>query len=297
MTTTRLYVIFVSLFMIAELLGCKDHLFIVTPGADRLRVKTITQQVAGGASVNTVNAFSYNGQGRLSSILAYQSPDSTVAPVENTTYQYDTQNRLIRVLHSQVRRGLNSETYTLTYNTAGQLSGLGNAPSTFNLSLQYNSANQVSSYSRSIGVGGLRSTGGGLLTFAGNNLTSASENFNVYASGGSPTAPPVYGRVTNTTYTFDDKLNPFYGVFIIPAPGVFLAFPSSPGALSPFYILYGGIDNTLNLSQNNVLSAVNSSGTTTLYTYTYNAANLPVSRTTTINSATTEVLRFDYESY
>lgn len=296
MTTTRLYVTFISLLMIAQLLSCKDHLFIVTPGADRLRVKTITQQVTGRVSANTVNAFSYDEQGRLSSLMAYQTPDSTVAPVENTTYQYDTQNRLIRVLHSQVQRGSSFETYTLTYNAAGQLSELANAPSTFSVSLQYNSANQVSGYSKSIGVSGLRSTGGGALSFTGNNLTSASEIFNVYRTGGSSLDPPVYSRSIRMTYTFDDKLNPFYGVFIIPAPGVFLPYAGF-GTFGPFYMLYGGIDNTLNLSQNNVLSAVNSDGTTTVYNYTYNTANLPTSRTTIINSAITEVLRFDYESY
>lgn len=126
---------------------------------------------------------------------------------------------------------------------------------------------------------------------------SVSEDFKVFRSGESAAAPPAYYRLTSTTYTFDDKLDPFYGVFIIPAPGVFLPFASSPGALSPFYMLYGGIDNTLNLSQNNVLSAVSSNGTTTQYSYTYNAANLPASRTTTLNSVVTEVLRFGYESY
>ncbi|GAB3769226.1 hypothetical protein GCM10028818_04910 [Spirosoma horti] len=294
MNTTRLYKGFIGLLMAVELLSCKDHLYVVTPGADRLRVKSISQQVTGRASENTVNAFSYDGQGRLSSILTYQAPDSTVAPVENTIYQYDTQNRLVRVQHSQVRRGSSAETYTLTYNAAGQLSGLANSTSTFSVSLQYNSANQVSGYSKSIGVSGLRSTGGGALSFTGNNLTSSAENFNVYRTGGSPSDPPVYSRSIRMTYTFDDKLNPFYGVFIIPAPGVFLPFAGS-GAFGPFYMLYGGIDNTLNLSQNNVLSAVNSDGTNTVYTYTYNAANLPASRTTIINGAITEVLRFDYE--
>ncbi|GAB3804413.1 hypothetical protein GCM10028819_35940 [Spirosoma humi] len=296
MTTTRLYVALISLLMVAELLGCKDHLFIATPGAYRLRVKTITQQVTSRASMNTVNTFSYDGQGKLRSILAYRSPDSTVAPVENTIYEYDGQNRLIKVQHAEVRRGSNSETYTLSYNAAGQLSELANMPSTFSVSLQYNSANQVSSYNKGISVGGLRSTGGGSFTFTGHNLTSSYETFTVYASGGSPTAPPVYSRVTSTTYTFDDKPNPFYGVFIIPASGVFLPFAGS-GAFGPFSVLYGGIDNTLNLSQNNVLSAVNANGTTTVYSYTYNAANLPDSRTTTTNGALIDVLRFDYESY
>lgn len=297
MIISRLYAGFISLLIVAGLFGCQGHSTEVTPGSDRLRVKTITQQVTSSGSVSAVSGFSYDGQGRLSSMLAYRIPDSTVAPVEKTVYQYDTQNRLIQVQHSEVRRGTNSETYTLAYNTAGQLAQLSHTPSTFSLSFQFNSANQLSGYTRGISVGGLRSSGGGSFSFTGNNLTSASEDFKVFRSGESPAAPPAYYRLTSTTYTFDDKLDPFYGVFIIPAPGVFLPFASSPGALSPFYMLYGGIDNTLNLSQNNVLSAVSSNGTTTQYSYTYNAANLPLSRTTTLNGVVTEVLRFTYESY
>lgn len=297
MIPSRLYTGFISLLLVVELVGCKDNSTVVTPDTDRLRMKTITRQITSSASVSSVSAFSYDGQGRLSSIMAYQLPDSLVAPVEKTLYQYDTQNRLVQVQHAVVRRGSNSETYTLTYNAAGQLTQMANSPSTFTITPQYNSANQVSGYSRGIGVGGLRSSGGGSFTFTGNNLTGATEDFKVFRSGESPSAPPVYSRLTSTTYTYDDKLNPFYGVFIIPAPGVFLPFASSPGALSPFYMLYGGLDNTLNLSQNNVLSAVDGNATTTRYSYTYNAANLPTSRTTTTNSTVTEVLRFDYESY
>lgn len=105
MITSRLCTGIVSLLMVVELLGCQDHSTGVTPGPDRLRVKTITQQLTGSASVSAVSAFSYDGQGRLSSIVAYRMPDSTVAPVENTVYQYDTQDRLIQVQHSEVRRG------------------------------------------------------------------------------------------------------------------------------------------------------------------------------------------------
>ena len=297
MKTTRLFTGFICLLLVGSLLGCEDHQGQgVTPGANRLRVKTITQQLTSSASVSTVSAFSYDGQGRLSLITAFQTPDSLVAPVENTVYQYNPQNRLAQVQHSIVRRGTNTETYTLAYNGAGQLSYLVNLPSTFSIAPQYNPANQPTTYSKAISVGGLQSSGGGSLTFTGNNLTFASETFLVYRTGGSPTAPPVGGNVANTTYTFDTKLNPFYGVFIIPAPGVFRPFANTPSAFGPFYTLYGGIDNPYNLSQNNVLTAVNATGTTT-YGYTYNAANLPTSRTTTTAAGVTEVLRYEYESY
>lgn len=297
MTTTRLVTGFICLIMVGAFPGCADHLFqVVTPGANQLRVKLITQQLTNNASLSTVSAFSYDGQDRLSSILAYQLPDSAVASVENTVYQYDPQHKLTQVQHSVIRRGSNGEIYTLAYNAAGQLSQLANSPSTFSISPQYNAANQLTGYSKGISVGGLQSSGGGSLTFTGNNLTSGSEAFSVFRSGGSPSAPPVYSRSTSTSYTFDDKRNPFYGAFIIPAPGVFLPFAGTTSFFGPFYTLYGGIDNSFNLSQNNVLSAVNSSGTT-LYRYTYNAANLPTSRTTTTPNGVTEILRLDYEVY
>ncbi|WP_063881402.1 hypothetical protein [Spirosoma spitsbergense] len=301
MTTTRLFRGLVCLLVIVEFWGCTDHrLPVVTPGANRLRVKTITQQLTSSASVSIVNAFSYDGQGRLSSIIAYQTPDSVLAPVENTLYQYDGQNRLTQVQHAQIRRGSASESYGLTYNSVGQLSGLSNSPSSFFVSPRYNSDNKVSTYGKSISISGLRSSGGGSFTFTANNLTSANEAFSVSASVGPPSAPPVYSRSINASYTFDNKVNPFYGVFIIPAPGVFLPFASSSPAFGPFYTLYGGIDNPYNLSENNVLSVAGSNGVSPLaitYSYTYNSANLPTSRTTMTNSVVTETLIFTYEAY
>jgi hypothetical protein len=295
MTTRRLFTGFICLLIVGEFLGCADHQGqIVTPGVNRLRVKSITQ-VTGTPSVSTVSAFSYDGQGRLSLISAYRSPDSTVAAVENTGYQYDLQSRLTQVQHAVVRRGSNTETYTLTYNNANQLVQLTNSVSTFSVTPQYNSANQVMGYGKSISVSGLSSSGGGTLTYTGNNLTTRSETFSVFRTGGSPTAPPVYTQPITTTYTYDDKVNPFYGVFIIPAPGVFHAYAGF-GIFGPYYTLYGGIDNPNNLSKNNVLSGVTSSGTTT-YSYTYNSANLPTSRTTTTTTGVSEILRYEYESY
>ncbi|MFD1144196.1 hypothetical protein ACFQ4C_23930 [Larkinella insperata] len=299
MTTTRLGSGFVSLLLIFELFGCADHrLQVVTPGADRLRVKSITQHVSGSSSVSTVSAFSYDGQGRIRLIVAYQLPDSAVAPVENTVYQYDNQHRLTQVQHSTVRRGSATETYTLTYDNTGRMTQLTNEPSTFRLEPRYNSDNKVSSYNRGVNIGGLQSTGASSFTFTGNNLTRAYEEFSVNRTGG-PSGQIVYSRVVNATYTFDDKINPFYGVFLIPAPGVFLQFPTTPSMFGPSYTLYGGVDNPYNLSQNNVLTAALSSGilATYVYNYTYNAANLPTTRTTTRNGDVTEILHYEYEPH
>ncbi|QKZ15771.1 hypothetical protein HU175_15550 [Spirosoma sp. KUDC1026] len=251
--------------------------------------------MTGTPSVSTVSAFSYDEQGRLSSISAYRSPDSAAAAVENTVYQYDSQSRLTQVRHAVVRRGSNAETYTLVYNSANQLVQLTNSVSTFSVTPQYNSVNQVTGYGKSISVSGLSSGGNGTFTYTGNNVTTTSETFSVFRTGGSPTAPPVYTQPITTTYTYEDKVNPFYGVFIIPAPGVFHAYAGF-GIFGPYYTLYGGIDNPNNLSKNNVLSAVMASGTTT-YGYTYNSANLPTSRITSTATGVSEILRYEYELY
>ncbi|GAB2522903.1 hypothetical protein [Spirosoma aerophilum] len=293
----RLPIRFIVILLLSALLGCADHLFpVVTPGTARLRVKALTQVVTSQLSLSTVSAFSYDEQNRLRSLVAYQLPDSSVAPVEQTRYEYDAQGRLSQVQHAMVRRGSLTETYTFTYNQAGQLAQLVNLPSTFRVSLQYNAANLLTGFGKGIGVSGLQSTGGGSLTFTGPNLTNASETLSVFRSGGSPTAPAVYSRSTSTTYAFDDKTNPFYGAFLIPAPGVFLPFASSSPAFGPFYTFYGGIDNVFNLSQNNVVSAEMASATTT-YSYSYNGTNLPIRRTTTTPAGITEILHYEYEAY
>ncbi|WP_228724177.1 hypothetical protein [Spirosoma sp. KUDC1026] len=295
MTTRRLLTGIIGLFIATEFFGCADHQGqTIIPGINRLRVKSITQ-ITGTPSVSTVSAFSYDEQGRLSSISAYRSPDSAAAAVENTVYQYDSQSRLTQVRHAVVRRGSNAETYTLVYNSANQLVQLTNSVSTFSVTPQYNSVNQVTGYGKSISVSGLSSGGNGTFTYTGNNVTTTSETFSVFRTGGSPTAPPVYTQPITTTYTYEDKVNPFYGVFIIPAPGVFHAYAGF-GIFGPYYTLYGGIDNPNNLSKNNVLSAVMASGTTT-YGYTYNSANLPTSRITSTATGVSEILRYEYELY
>ncbi|QMW05277.1 hypothetical protein [Spirosoma foliorum] len=294
MNTTRLLQSFCVLLLLVGFFGCKDHLNpAIAPGDSRIRIKTITQD--GGSNTSKVSAFKYDAQGRLSLIIGYQALDSSTTSVENTVFQYDSQSRLTQAQHSVVRRGSTTETYMFSYNSAGQLSGLLNSPSTYTIGLQYNTANQVSTYTKAIAVGGLVSSGGGSFTFTGSNLTSSSEKFTVRRIGEPSTFPPVYGRSVNTTYTFDDKINPFYGVFVIPAPGVFLPFAGS-GVLGPFYTYYGGIDNSLNMSQNNVTSAVAGS-TTTFYSYTYNVNNLPIRRITTTGGNVVETLTFEYESY
>lgn len=298
MNKTRHFLGLIILLLIGGLYSCLDHrLPVITPGSNQLRVKTIiqqsiNQQATPGSSVSVVSAFSYDNQNRISSILAYQLPDSTAAPVEKTIYQYDTQSRLTKVKHSDVRVASRSETYTLTYE-AGNLSGIRNDPSTFGISTTYDATNHPANFTKSVvPLGGLQFSDSGSFTYTGNNLTASIEKV-LFIRLGEPR--PLADYTVNTTYTYDDKLNPFYGAFIVPALGSY-----QPGLLQGGGVastLYGGIDNRLNFSQNNVLSAVSDGGTTTTYAYTYNAANLPTTRLTTTGGGVTEIRRFEYEPY
>ena len=297
MNTTRLFFGLLVLLFASELISCMDHrLPVITPGSNQLRVKSITRQLTSGSSLSTVSAFSYDNQNRISSILGFQLPDSTAAPVENTVYQYNAQNRLAQVQHSEIRRGsiptLRSETYTLAYE-AGNLSGIRNDPSTFGISATYDATNRPLRFVKSVvPVGGLQYSDSGSFTFTGNNLTSSSEKV-LFLRLGEPR--PIADFTTDITYTFDDKLNPFYGAFIVPVLGSYQPGLIQGGGTAT--TLYGGLSNWLNFSQNNVVSAVASNGPTTAYSYTYNAANLPITRITTTNGNVTELLRYDYESY
>ncbi|GAB2554638.1 hypothetical protein [Spirosoma areae] len=294
MKPTHLRQWLLSLLFVATVLSCIDHRVpVVSPGSgpERLRVKTITQETPN--SPTKVSAFKYDSQNRLSLIIGYETPDSSVAPVENTTYQYDGQNRLTQVQHTFVRRAplysFDGDTYTYSYNGAGQVSNLRHSPSTLSISPSYTSGNQPSGYGKSVNVAGLIYSAGGTFAFTGNNLTLATATVKIIRLGG-PMVPVVDGT-TSTPFTFDDKVNPFYGVFLIPAPGRF-----GPGvgnaATSTIYTYYGGIDNLFNLSQNNVLSA----GSTT-YNYAYNSANLPTIRITTTGGTAVETLYYEYETY
>ncbi|GAB2553831.1 hypothetical protein [Spirosoma areae] len=295
MKTSHLRQWLISLLLIATALSCIDHRVpVVSPGIEpsRLRVKTITQETPNNPT--RVSAFKYDGQNRLSLIIGFQTPDSSAAPVENTVYQYDAQNRLTQVNRRIVRRGSYSETYEYAYNGAGQVSRLNHLPSTYTIEPQYTADNRVSGYRKSLGVSGLQYSGSGTFTFPGNNLTLTNEGFSVFRSGGP--SIPFTGGSASTTFTFDDKINPFYGVFLIPAPGVFSPLTFS-GQFGPYYTYYGGINNFFNLSQNNVLSAVLSGGATTVYGYTYNAANLPTKRVKAVDNSVVETLYYEYETY
>ncbi|GAB3790026.1 hypothetical protein GCM10028818_59520 [Spirosoma horti] len=300
MKSTRILSQISRLLLVFAFSACTDHrLPEVIPGSGtrRLRVKTITQDLPNNTA--KVSAFKYDAQGRLGSIITYETPDSTVAPVENNVYTYDAQNRLTQLRQDIVSRSVYSPnpvtTYNFSYNTAGQVVSLVESVSgggVWGVNPQYNTGNQVVGSTKSYDLPGVQIRESSAFTHTGNNITFVSTTYTTIRN---ITSPPV---TVNTTLTYDTNVNPFYGVFVIPAPYGLSTIAPSPGSGTIInYSYYGGISNLLNLSQNNVLSAVNGSGQTTTYTYTYNSANLPTSRITTDRGFLAETLHYEYETY
>lgn len=279
----------VYLLLIVVFAGCGDHRIpSITPGSgvSRLRVKKITQDMPNNTA--KVSLFRYDAQGRLGSIIAYQTPDSTVAPVENNVYQYDAQNRLTQLNRTVAGAGFDYETYKFSYNAAGQAwLGYSNANPIYVWSITpvYDADNRLTGSSKSISVPGVSARDNSTFTYTGNNLTFASITGSAVQKGAQ-----LPSQTVNVTYTYDTGINPFYGVFVIPAPFEYASPPS--GVFIGSYTYFGGLSNLLNLSQNNVLST----GANT-YSYTYNSANLPTSRVTTSNGNVVETLHYEYEAY
>lgn len=167
----------------------------------------------------------------------------------------------------------------------------------------YTEANQLSTASLFYSHPRFSIQGSLKFTFTGNNLTQTTGGTGIRYQGMPEGTSTGFPGVSGATFTHDDKLNPFYGVFVVPSPlpgfSNVLLGPTTPWAL------FGGIDNVQSLSQNNVLTETPVSqyqGTIT-YLYQYNAANLPTVRIKTTTTpppnagVTVETLRFEYESY
>ncbi|GAB3643279.1 hypothetical protein [Spirosoma arcticum] len=311
---SRFPIYLILVLLISGLWSCFDHRIpSITPGSPttRLRVKTLTLDQPNNQA--KVSSFTYDGQGRLRSILTYQTPDSSASVIEYSNYQYDGRNRLTQlrrevVLHPRSGQPNPAEQYIYSYNGAGQVAEI-TYVNGGSVALFYNGDNQLA---RGNGAFPVPLTGftfreSLLFTFTGKNLTNYTKENNVFTKGG-----PSIVVTTVKTFAHDDKVNPFYGVYVIPSPYVdqFVNVTSAPG--SP-YTYFGGVDNVFNLSQNNVqteVSTVSSVGSgvstpytvTTSYQYQYNGANLPTVRIRTTTEPgpfgpQVETLRFEYESY
>lgn len=282
------------------LLSCNDHRIPnPTPGANRLRVKSITRNLPDNKA--DVSQFEYDGQGRLSKIIAYQTPDSSLAAVEVSTYEYDAQNRMTKLTNEIVRRSGTSpnpvETYSYAYNALGQITGVsygnnvpGNSGSLIRMAVQYDGNNRIVGSTTALETGFFTYDAIDVFTYTGNNITTRMFGSNIARNN--PRVPPV--AASTATLAYDTKINPFYGLPVIPAPGNFPSFLT--GTLAP-NAYFGGVSNSQNLSQNNLHSVAFAGGQSTIYAYNYNADNLPTNRVVANGSVSPETLQFSYEPY
>lgn len=303
----RLLTYFTGLMTALTFASCQDPAApAVAPGtptptpttATRFRVKKLSQDLPNNSA--KISSFNYDAQGRLSAVVAYQSPDSSAAQVERNTYRYDGQNRLI--FHQRQVIAVPgsifkpfSEQNQFSYDAAGNVSeirySLANyllaAPNqtivdlaflndaaalAYVVQLRYNATNQLIGSTKINYFQGNRGsiTSVGEYAYSSDKLTS----FNVVTTSTMSSAPPYRDE---GSLRYDSKINPFYGVYVVPTyfGGVSTHFP-----------------NLNTLSRNNI---TNIGGVT--FRHDYNAADLPTVRYTTIGDNAVETLRFEYESY
>ncbi|WP_159477378.1 hypothetical protein [Dyadobacter sp. 3J3] len=272
-------------------LSCTDHLPPENPSG-HLRVKSITQTHPNDNGVANVTEFYYAAGNQLSYLKSYQTPDSNLAVRARTIYNFDD-----NLLSSVVRNfsDMKSEKYQFTYNQNRQFNKLDYTSTSddfYNMTFDYN-GNVLKESKRKFSFSSISFEKDIQYNFNGSNLQTASST---------TTFTKNVSSVTNSTssYTYDDKINPFYGNFIIPAPNG----PTRPSqGNSTYYTFFGGVDNVLSLSENNILSETTTENYTTTYEYTYNTDGLPLTRVTKQNNgpensnAVTETLLFDYETY
>ncbi|KAA9349084.1 hypothetical protein [Larkinella humicola] len=283
-----------------QLTGCGDHLFPnVSPGSvpDRLRIKTVTQEladVAGRTSLaQYISTFGYDLQGRLNTITTTQNPSDPNAPVETGAFTYNAQNQVIQFQREITPAGESkiTETYSYTY-VNSQMTRLyytnnkdGRGDNVWELTFQYNPNNKVKSSHKTFATGGVSYTEDSDYTFTGNNLTLVATATSIFR------IPSSLNNSYTTHFTHDTKINPFYGTAVIPAPYATAGVSTPFNGILDFYTYYGGVDNVLHLSRNNVLS----SGSIT-YAYTY-VGDLPATRIKTEPFKPQETLTYGYESY
>ncbi|GLU57092.1 hypothetical protein [Dyadobacter frigoris] len=277
---------FVLLFTLV--LSCTDHL-----PPQNLRIKSITQTLPNSNGVANITEFNYDNAGRLSYLKSYQTPDSNAAVRATTIYTFDGNNMLLAVTRNF--SDLKTEKYQFTYNQAGQINKLdymATADDVYNMTFEYN-GNLLAGSKRKFSFSSVSFDKSIIYNFSNDNLGSASSI---------TTFTKNVSSVTNSvsTYTYDDKINPFYGNFIIPAPNG----PARPSQGNfNYYTYYGGIDNFLSLNRNNIVSESIAENYNATYEYTYNIQGLPLSRITRKKNGpqdagfVDETLVFVYETY
>lgn len=306
MNTIHLRQLFVALLLISGLWSCNDHLIPITPpGAANLRIKKITSYrepatiyTPGGSYVEpiiaSVSLLRYDAQGRLSAVFSYQTPDSTLGQVEQSTYTYDAQNRLTRLTHEVIRRsGISPnpvETYTYSYNGAGRVAFVlykNNLAKNKDIDVtetpKYDATNRV--------VGSVVAFRNGLTTsYVGEEYQYTGNNVTRSRSVNSNNPDPVFtaNEIFSNLLYYDTGLNPFYGTPVVLNPKR-LQNELTPSSYTRV------VSNQFDLSQNLFFTI---SGGRNLIDYTFNGSNLPLTRRAyTIGVQLGDIRQYEYESY
>ena len=270
---------------------------VVVPGsaAARLRVKSISEALPGNSA--RLTTFTYDRDGRLSGVQAVQTPDSTWATTERNYYQYDTKNRLIKHQHQIVVPASYTlvaplaEEHQFDYNTDGLLteirykasSGVPLRPNQTIVDLSeldgsgrlgyvlrpvYDAAKKVIGSQKAYYWQSTSATYASDYSYTGDLVTGVRTLMTI---NGTVSTPQTY------SLSYDTKINPFYGVYVV--PGYF-------GGIANWFL------NLSTLSPNNITRVEGVS-----YRYEYNSANLPIVRYTVTDDKVIQTLRFAYESY
>lgn len=270
---------------------------VAVPGsaAARLRVKSIREALSGNNE--RLTTFTYDRDGRLSGVQAVQTPDSTWATTERNYYQYDAKNQLIKHQHqivvptSYTLVAPLAEEHQFDYNTDGQLTeirykasnGVPLRPNQTIVDLSeleasgrlgyvlrpvYDAAKKVIGSQKAYYWQSTSATYVNDYSYTGDLVTGVRTLMTI---NGTTSSPQTYAL------SYDTKINPFYGVYVV--PGYF-------GGIANLFL------NLSTLSPNNITRVEGVS-----YRYEYNSANLPSVRYTVTDDKVIQTLRFTYESY
>ena len=281
------------ILFISTVLSCTDHL-LPDPLPNRQRIKSLTQVLPETDGATFVSSFAYNPQNQLEFIYSSPIPASIPGKRAITRYSYDS-NKNISQVYRSFDDGVNEETYQYTTGSFGQVSQLdynGGGSDIYNMFFNFN-GQQLNTSSRRFKFSSVSYIQDIVYHFTGLNLSSADYTTTVMRN------VPATSSGT-LAFTYDDKMNPFFGMPVIPAPN---GPPRPTSGNFNYYTFSGGLDNLIYLNRNNVLSETSSSPSEKTYEYTYNSDGLPLTRITkrknTQQNQTVveETLAFEYETY
>ena len=281
------------LLLLSIVLSCTDH-FPPEPLPNHQRIKKITQTLPDEPGITHVTDFFYKPTGdSLSSLKSYQMPDPKAGLPATTTYSYRADGVIVNKVFDNIPYP--GELYVLKNYLSGQVGQLNYYDSqsdNYTMYFTYN-GNQLESTRRTFKTSGVSFEQKIWYFFNNNNLDSA--NYETSIERNTTTVSK-----SKSEFTYDDKVNPFYEMRIIPAPND--AASPTTGNFN-HYTFAGGLQSFMHLSRNNVLSEKSSTLSETTYSYEYNADGLPTKRITMKKNTpqdqpyVAETIIIEYETY